>query len=114
MEFKFNMGDRVKIVSIKGMEHCQGVGKVGVVSAVYDPKLTPTNYPKCEYRISILDGQSANNSSNTFYVLETDIEPVKVVTAYCYYKNKKYEWFSSVTKRPGAKRCPELDHTFIL
>lgn len=116
MEFKFRMGDRVKIKSIKGKnsKYELGVGLVGFISAVYDPALTPNNYPKCEYRISIRDGKSAQNNENTFYVLETDIEIVKVVVAYCYKKGSKYEWFSSLGKRPGAKRCPELDHTFVL
>lgn len=114
MEFLYDIGERVKINSVKSCKYDDGVGLVGVVSAVYDPKLTPTNYPKCEYRISILDGKPGTNNKNTFYVLETDIEPVKVVTAYCYSRNKKYEWFSTMAKRAGAKRCPELDHTFIL
>lgn len=103
-EFKFKIYDRVKIEKVKGDRHNVHAGKTGVVSAVYDPDLTPSNYPKCEYRIFI--------NGTTTYCVESDLTPIKIIQSFCFKKGQEYHWFSDNKKRPGYVRVSGMDHEF--
>lgn len=117
-DFKYKMGDKVRILAVKGNSDTSSysknrmIGKIGVVSAVYDPSLTPCNYPKCEYRISLIDAAPPITNCDTAYVLEGDIELVKTVKSYCFKKGEEFHWFSSSKAKKGYTRVSGMDHIF--
>lgn len=106
-DFKFTMGQKVKLkVTTKG-GHSKG--KIGVITAIYDVNFTPGQYPTSDYRVTF--GPKEHGNNNQAYVMESELEPVQTVKAFCFRKksDKTYMWKSSQANKAGYERFAEFD-----
>lgn len=105
-DFKFTMGQKVKLKKDKNRLN---KGTVGIVTALYDTSFTPGQYNQSDYRVTV--GSKQNGNDNQAYVMESEIEPVQTVTAFCFRKksDKTYIWKSSQANKAGYERFAEFD-----
>ncbi len=92
------------------------MGKVGVVTAMYDKDFTPGQYPTSDYRVTFGEKQQGNN--NQAYVSQSDLSEVETIKAYCFVKKLSktrptvdgdYIWKSSEKSVKGFIRAMEFD-----
>ncbi len=110
--FKFSIGDKVRIQTVKGDDDAALAGMIGIVSAIYDPALTPNEYPRCEYRVTCTAAAIVMTNKNTAYCVEDDLSLIKTLKAYAFKKGKQYHWFSDAKARKGYVRDSNKDHEF--
>ncbi len=109
-EFKFSMGQKVKLIGCGNDRSDKHKGKIGIVSAIYDREKTPGHYPLSDYRVTVGCGKQVDNS-NTIYCSEKALAPVLTIKAFCFRSNKakEYMWKNSTAKKPGYFRMEEFD-----